>query len=120
MDKFNSDSIEIKNLKVNVRVGVSDAEISNVQQVSICLRLAPGHSLQNLGDDINRTVDYHAVTRRVKEVASTIARRLIETLAEDIANTLLSEFDLAYVSVDIRKFILPETDYVAVRLVKNR
>jgi FolB domain-containing protein len=120
MDEFVGDSIEIKNLKVGVRVGITDKEISKVQEVSISLRLVPGHSLGNLDDDITRTVDYYAVTERVKEVASSIARRLIETLAEDVANMLLAEFDLVNVAVDIRKFILPDTDYVAVRLVRQR
>lgn len=120
MNETDRDTIAIKNLKAGVRVGVTDSEIANIQEVSICLRLVPGHCLSNLDDDITRTVDYHAVAERVKEVAASRPRRLIETLAEDIASTLLSEFDLVHVAVEIRKYILTETDYVSVRVLKKR
>ena len=119
MDSPSADSIEIKNLKVDVRVGVTDAELSEFQQVSLCLQLFPTHSLSHLDDDINRTVDYHAVNERVKELAAAHKRRLIETLAEEIADMLLAEFNLCRVFVEIRKFILPDTDYVAVRLTRG-
>ncbi len=120
MNELNGDCIKIKNLKVDVNIGVADDEISSAQEVAISLNLVPAHSLDNLDDDIERTVDYHVVTLRVKETAASIPRRLIETLAEDIATVLLSEFHLLQVTVEIRKFILNETDYVAVKLVRNR
>ena len=119
MDSPSADSIEIKNLKVGVRVGVTDVELSEIQQVSICLQLFPTHSLTQLGDDITRTVDYYVVNERVKELAIAHKRRLIETLAEEIADMLLAKFNLSRVIVEIRKFILPDTDYVAVKLARG-
>lgn len=119
MDELEGDCIEVKNLMVEVKVGVTDAELSNFQKVSICLKLLPCHSLSQLGDDITRTIDYHAVCERVTEAAKASERRLIETLAEDLADLLLAEFNLRRVAVEVRKFILPDTDYVAVRLIKG-
>ena len=40
----------------------------------------------------------------------------METLAEEIAADLLGSFPIRRVAVEVRKFILPETDYVAVRI----
>lgn len=114
------DSIEIKNLQAVARVGITDIERLEMQQVSICLHLVPDGSLSGLADDINRTVNYHTVSQRVREVAAGGECRLIETLAEDIAVMLLAEFDLREVAVEVRKFVLPETDYVAVKLLRQR
>ena len=48
-------------------------------------------------------------------------RRLIETFALEIAETVLSRFGAcAAVDVDLRKYVLPDTDYVAVRLSRFR
>ena len=120
MNESSRDSIVVKNLKADVRVGITDVELASAQEVSICLHLVPGHCLSDLDDDITRTVDYHSVTQQVKKVASSRPRKLIETLAEDIADMLLAGFDLVHVTVEIRKYILAETDYVAVHVSKKR
>ena len=41
---------------------------------------------------------------------------LIETLAEEIAALLLKNYLLAAVEIELRKYILPDTEFVAVRL----
>ena len=41
-------------------------------------------------------------------------RKLIETLADDIAETILHEFGLRWIEVTIRKFILPNAEWVSV------
>jgi dihydroneopterin aldolase len=119
MDNIHEDSIAISNLKVGVRVGITAAERSNPQEVAINLELVPGHSLSGLDDEISNTVDYYSVYKRVIEEAEASQRCLIETMAEELADILIGEFNLIQISVEIRKFILPETDYVAVRLVKR-
>jgi dihydroneopterin aldolase len=46
--------------------------------------------------------------------------KLIEALASDIATMVLEEFSAARVQVEVRKFIIPQTSFVAVRLVRAR
>ena len=113
------DRITIKNLKVKVSIGITAAERSKPQEVSITLELGPLTTLSDLEDQISRTVDYFSVYKRVIDVAQSRERFLIETLADDIGETLLEEFDLSQVAIEIRKFIIPATDFVAVRLVKQ-
>ncbi len=120
INAMEEDSIEIKNLEAGARVGITDIERSEIQKISICLRLIPNYSLSGLVDDIKRTVNYQTVSQRVIELAALGERKLIETLAEDIAAMLLDQFNLRKVIVEIRKFILPETDYVAVKLVRQK
>ena len=113
------DRITIKNLKVKVSIGITATERSQPQEVSITLELVPQTSLSALEDQISRTVDYFSVYSRVIDLAQSRERCLIETLADDIGEALLKEFDLSQVAIEIRKFILPGTDFVSVRLVKQ-
>ena len=114
------DTIRIQNLRAVTHIGVPDSERSAPQSVSICLRLVPEAGLGDLGDEVTRTVDYYEVSQRVLKLAADRPRKLIETLAEEVAEMLLDEFPLSEVGVEIRKFILPETDYVSVSIDRRR
>jgi dihydroneopterin aldolase len=45
---------------------------------------------------------------------------LIETLAEETAAHLLARFPLRKVAVEVRKFILPDVDYVSVTAIREQ
>ena len=111
--------IHIENLWVSTHVGVPDEERAEAQQVAFCLTMVPERAMAGLGDSIDKTVDYFAVSQRVAEVAGEGARKLIETLAEDVAELLLREFALESVEVELRKFILENADYVSVKLERR-
>lgn len=107
--------IVIRGLRFMAHVGVPDAEIAHAQELVADITFVPLTAFPELGDDIVATVDYDAAARRAAEIAAERPRRLIETLAVDLAQTLLAEFPAGAVTVEIRKFILPQTDHVAVR-----
>ena len=44
------------------------------------------------------------------------ARKLIETLADQLAAALLAEFSLRWIEITIRKFILPNAEWVSVSI----
>ncbi|MDB6028133.1 MAG: Dihydroneopterin aldolase, partial [Verrucomicrobiales bacterium] len=44
--------------------------------------------------------------------------KLIEKLASDIAETILKDFKVARVSVEVKKFIIPEAKFVSVKLTR--
>ena len=114
------DLIIIKRLAIEAFVGVPDEERQNPQRLEVDAVLTPLNSFDEIADDINRTVDYHAVIRRIARLAQAPPRRLIETLAQEIAATLIAEFPAQRAEVEVRKFILPETEYVAVRCARDR
>jgi dihydroneopterin aldolase len=113
-------AIIIKGLEINAFVGVSDEERRNAQRLRIDAILTPLTEFSALADDVSRTVDYHAAARRIVSVAASRPRRLIETLASDIAEALVGEFRARRAEVEVRKFILPDTEYVAVHCVCDR
>jgi len=108
--------IEIRGLELKARVGVPDGERSHPQRLLFDLRFAANDQPPDLGDEISRTVDYHAVSVRVAAIVEERPRKLIETLADDLAASLRLEFALRWIEITIRKFILPNAEWVAVSL----
>jgi len=86
----------------------------------VSLRLVPARGLAGLGDDIGNTINYAAVCAAVRQEAEAKPRRLIETLAGEIAELLLGRFPVTAVEVEVRKFIVPGTEYVAVSIRRGK
>jgi len=110
------DRIHVRALHAWGLVGVPDAERAKPQELCIDLLLEPWRGFDSLADDLAATVDYHAVVLRVEEIVVARPRKLVETLALDIARQLLADFPLRAVEVGIDKFILPRTQAVGVRV----
>lgn len=108
--------IEVRGLEVFARVGVPDEERAAPQRLLLDLRFAGKDQPGDLCDEIARTIDYNAVSIRAASIAGAEPRRLIETLAEDLAGALLGEFSLRWIGVTVRKFILPNTEWVSVSI----
>ena len=116
------DLIHIENLELPVRIGVMTRERIFPQKLTVSLTLHPRHGFDGLEDRIENTINYSAVCQALRELAAADReRRLIETFALEIVETVLSRFDTCVaVDVELRKYILPDTDYVAVRLSRSR
>ena len=108
-----ADRILIENLELSSHIGVPDDERASAQRLTVSLVLEPIRGFSDLGDALENTVDYFRVCEEVKALALAHPRRLIETLAGDIATHLLARFALRAVEVELRKYILPDTAYVA-------
>lgn len=111
--------ILINSLRVPTRIGVPDEERVELQELEVHIRIEPARGFHEMCDDISLTVDYAAVCQRVAEMAMERPRRLIETLAQEVCDRILEEFAATSVEVEIRKFILPTTRYVAVRCISQ-
>lgn len=110
------DTIHIADLELSAEIGVPDAERTHPQRLTVNLTLEPRYGFEHLNDEIENTVDYFQVARAVQALARSRPRKLIETLAEEIAAELLKSFALREVQVELRKYILPDTAHVAVRI----
>lgn len=117
---MNCDEIEIRRLEVETHIGVPDEERAAPQKLWVSLWMRPSQGFNGLNDKVENTVDYHAVSLEIEELAAREPRHLIETLATDIAEHLLSSHPLTSVDVKIEKRILPNTDFVAVKIHRER
>ena len=118
MNSNEADEIHITELEVRAQIGVSEGERAQPQRLVISLTITPRNDFRALDDDLARTVDYAAVRDAVRQFAGAKPFKLIETLANDLAAHLLARFAITRIRVEVRKFILPDTRYVAVVVVR--
>jgi dihydroneopterin aldolase len=114
------DQIHIEQLELRARVGVPDAERAEPQRLVLNITLWPDLAEVELHDDVLKTVNYSSVAEMARQTAGQRSFRLIETLAEEIASELLAQFHLHKVAVEVRKFVLPDAEFVAVTAVCER
>lgn len=112
--------IEVRGLEVAAHIGVPAEERAAPQRLLVDLHLHPLRDFARMPDEIGATVDYFAVVQRVVALAAERPRQLIETLADETATTILREFAVRRVEVTVRKFILPNTEFVAVHCARER
>jgi len=120
VDKVMSDKITISRLQVPVYLGVPDEEREFAQSIEITLDLYPERSLFGTHDDIEQTVNYYEVSQRVIALVQERPRKLIELLNEEVLQMLLREFPLERVSITTYKYILPNTEHVAVSMTLTK
>lgn len=113
-----ADSIHLRGLDLPVCIGVPEAERAGWQTLQADVSFTLAKRFEEMWDDLSATVDYAAVALRLRALAAERPRQLIETLAAEMAQCLLTEFKAATVSIELRKRILPGCDHVAVSLVR--
>ena len=111
-----NDTIIISDIEAQCFIGVPDEERNTPQRLLISLELEADFRKASAEDDLMATINYHEVYLRVQEVCVDGERKLIETLAEDIASSILAKFEVKCIRVEIKKFILPKTGYVSVKI----
>jgi dihydroneopterin aldolase len=114
-----NDEIRIEEMELLARVGVPDVERAQPQRLIVSITLQPRDRFGDLADDLARTIDYAAVCEDLRRFVSDREDKLIETLAHDMAEHLLRRFAATRVELELRKFVLPETKYVAVRVTRG-
>jgi FolB domain-containing protein len=112
--------IRIDSLRARTFIGVPDEERASAQEVEIDLLIDVAEDFSEMEDDISHTIDYALVCERVTALAASRPRKLVETLAAEIAQMALEDFGAAAVEGEVRKFILPATRHVAVSLSRRR
>jgi dihydroneopterin aldolase len=112
-----SDLIRVVDLEVYSYIGVPDAERRESQRLLISLDLIVDSFSHAAGtDNVAWTVNYADVVQHVKTITARRARKLLETLAEEIAVDLLKAFSIKKITLEIKKFVLPDAQYVSVKI----
>lgn len=114
-----NDEIRIEELELMVRVGVSDEERAQPQRLTVSLVLLPRNRFGDLADDLSRTIDYAAICTDLRDFVAGREDKLIETLANEMAEHLLRRFAPTRVELELRKFVLPDTRYVAAHVTRE-
>jgi len=114
------DTIFIRNLRANARIGLGDAERKTPQPIRITAKLEvdPHHN----GDDaIDNTTDYSVVRQEILQVAKTFRGKLVETLASSIAQRCLEHPFVTSAQVKIEKLnIFKDAQSVGVEITRSQ
>src|SRR5208283_4645487 len=111
--------ISIVDLEVFYRVGVPDAERAQPQRLLLTVEMESDFSKAAKSDRIADTIDYFAVSQRLLKFGEGQSWKLIEKLAADIADLVLSEFKPQSVTVEVKKFPIPQARYVSVKVTRK-
>lgn len=72
-----------------------------------------------MDDKIDQAVNYAAVAEKTKRFMIDQPVNLVETLADRLAAHLLKNFPMQKVTVEIRKFPLPDAKYVSATVTRT-
>ena len=113
------DSIHIEQLEIFTCIGVPEKERSTPQRLTVSITLWPKQDSRDLGDQIDKTVNYSAVAEEAKSFARDQSVNLIETLADRLAMHLLGNFAIQKIKVELRKFVLQDAKFVSVTVTRT-
>lgn len=98
-----SDCIFLRGLEVACIIGFIDWERRVKQTVVVDLEIPVDCQQAALTDEVADTVDYKKVAKRILAFIEASEYKLVETLAQRLALTLLEEFGLEWVRLSINK-----------------
>lgn len=98
-----TDTIFLRDLRVETVIGIWEWERKIRQTVSIDLEMAADIRRAAASDSIDDTLNYKAIAKRVQQFVGESSFQLVETLAEKIAALILEEFPVPAVQVRVNK-----------------
>jgi dihydroneopterin aldolase len=111
--------ISIVDLEVFYRVGVPDEERAKPQRLLLTVDMDFDFSRAAKTDDIAGTIDYFAVSQQLLKFGGKREWKLVEKLAADVADLVLSEFKPQSVTVEVKKFPISQAQHVSVKLTRK-
>ena len=97
------DTVYVHGLAVDTVIGIFDWEPKIRQKVVLDVEMAVDISPSAATEDIDRTVSYKDVSDRLTEFVEQSEFLLVETMAEEIAALILTEFPVPFVSIKLGK-----------------
>jgi len=97
------DIIYLNDLRIDTIIGIYDWERRIKQTISLDLEMAGDIRKAAASDDIEDTLNYKAVAKRLISFVETSEFQLVETLAERITEIVLNEFQVPWVRLRVNK-----------------
>ncbi|PCJ16630.1 MAG: dihydroneopterin aldolase [SAR86 cluster bacterium] len=97
------DIVYIRELEVETIIGIYDWEREKKQTVSLDIEMGFDNRIAAASENIEHTLDYKAVAKRLIEFIETSEFFLVETMAEKIAEIVLQEFSVPWLKLRVGK-----------------
>jgi len=112
--------ITITDLEVFYCVGVSDEERAQPQRLLLTVDMVFDFAAAAVGDRLTKTIDYFALSQRLLKFGENRNWKLIEKVAANIGAMIMTEFQPQAVSVEVKKFAIPQARHVSVTWTKRQ
>jgi 7,8-dihydroneopterin aldolase/epimerase/oxygenase len=112
--------IKIADLEVFYCVGVGDEERAKPQRLLITADMTFDFAAASISDRIEKTINYYEVAQDLLKYGEGRNWKLLEKLAANIADMILAKYQPQAVTVEIKKFVIPQARHVAVSLTRSR
>jgi dihydroneopterin aldolase len=111
----------IRDLALDAHIGVHRHEEGNSQPILVNIDLTVAEGGEPVGDRLQNVVDYESVVNSVEEIVSRGHLRLVETLAELIAQDCLKDQRVLNARIRIEKLaIISNAHSVGVEIERTR
>jgi dihydroneopterin aldolase len=97
------DKIFLTEMKVDTIIGIWEWERRIRQTVVIDLEMSADIAKAAATDDVNDTLNYKSVAKRIQSFVAESSFQLVETLAERISEIIRDEFGVTWVKVRVNK-----------------
>jgi FolB domain-containing protein len=112
--------ISIVDLEVFYCVGVTEEERSKPQRLLLTVDINFDFSIAAVSDRIEKTIDYFALSQDLLKLGDGRSWKLLEKLVSNIADRIMVEHRPNAVTVEAKKFVVPQAKYVAVAVTRNQ
>ena len=101
--RTNMDIVFIHDLQIDTVIGIYDWERKIRQTISLDIEMATDISKAAKSDDIDDTLSYKTVAKRLIEFIEQSEFELVEALAEKICSIVMDEFSVPWVKLTLHK-----------------
>jgi FolB domain-containing protein len=112
--------ISIVDLEVFYQIGVTDDERAKPQRLLITVEMDFDFTTATTSDRLEKTINYFDVAQELLKYGNNRNWKLLEKLTANIADFILARFKPESVTVEIKKFTIPQASYVSVALLRTR
>ena len=106
--------LSLVDLALSCHLGVPPAERAKPQKL-LCTAIFPVADFKKAAqtDNLEHTINYFDLSQLIRKTAQAKERKLIETLAHDLAQAAFTHFPIPWIDLELKKFILPETRHIS-------
>jgi dihydroneopterin aldolase len=112
--------ITIAELEVFYCVGVGEEERAKPQRLLITADMTLDFTAAAISDRLEKTIDYYEVAQDLIKYGEGRNWKLLEKLAANLADMILAKYQPQTVTVEVKKFVIPQARHVAVSLSRAR
>ena len=112
--------ILIADLQVHYCIGVTEEERAKPQRLLVTVDMAFDFSSASVSDRVEKTINYADVSQDLLKYGDGRNWKLLERLVANMADHIMAKYKPQSAAVEIKKFTIPQAQYVSVSLTRNR